>query len=113
MNIYSYKAVDAYLNTLPENTLVFMIPGSLVDNYIVFHEHAAAVEFFNEKYLNPWASGIARHVYRKRIPGKLFDFIRESVTDKTIDPEYADEILEYLEYFREKQQPGKAAENAG
>lgn len=70
MTVYSYKAAENIANRLSERegAFVYLIPGSLVDNYIM---GAPGCYTFvaREKYLNAWSSGVTIRKYRK-IPAK-------------------------------------------
>lgn len=77
MKLYNPEAVSNYLHNLPEEKGVFEVVGNLIDNYFVFHEHA--VEVFLEKATTTWNSAYTRHIYKKRIPKKIFDCIAEAV----------------------------------
>lgn len=98
--VYTLEAVYEYLDNLPETAEVFQIPGSLADHFIIFH--GFAVEVFNEKYINPWASGIVRHVYRKRIPASVYEFIDNAAEAGYLPDLAADEIKIRLDNFRDQ-----------
>lgn len=98
--VYTLEAVYNYLDKLPETAEIFQIPGSLADHFIIFH--GFAVEVFNEKYINPWSSGIVRHIYRERIPGSVYEFIENAAEAGYLPEPAADEIKIRLDNFRDQ-----------
>lgn len=100
--MYSLAAVEKYLATL-EDKDIMEIPGSLLDNYIIYHGYA--IEIIEEKYLNAWSSAYVRHIYRKRIPKSYFGWLNWliSESESTEEAEYYTDIMDILTYFNNKE----------
>lgn len=100
MKTYSYSAVENYVSECwNDGADVYRIDGVLVDGYIIFH--GGAVEFFRETVINSWTSGLARHVFKKRIPAWVFDYFADYIADVDDDEtrDYLQGIVRLLEDF--------------
>lgn len=70
--LYGYDTVTNYINRLKKdnpNLEIVEIYGSLVDEFYINHGHC--LEVFEEVYISERSSGLARHVYRKRVPERI------------------------------------------
>lgn len=68
MNIYSYKAVEKFIEEklIPQGYEVVEIPGALVDSYVCIAPDDGHYNFiFREQYLNEWSSGLTARRCRK------------------------------------------------
>ena len=70
MKLYDDKAVEEYITKQDLWECTEIVQGSLVDNYFIFHDNNV-IEVFEERYLNAWASALARHIYRKGLPKRI------------------------------------------
>lgn len=74
--LYGYKAVEKYLDGLyasGNEVDYYIIEGVLVDSYIINHGHC--IEVFKETYINAWESGLTRHIYRKKVPTGIIEWL--------------------------------------
>lgn len=98
MKYYAYEAVMDYVNKeTDKGNEVFVIGGCLLDSYVVIHHNM--VEILKETYVNAWQSTYTRHVYRKRVPEWLFDFVGAAVGE---DGEYLQDCIRTMIEFNEE-----------
>lgn len=75
--LYSLAAVETYINSLADSADIDIIPGALIDTYVIHHDNGTT-EIFEETYLNCWSSAYARHIYKKRIPNRFINALNEN-----------------------------------
>lgn len=102
MKMYSLEAVEKYLSQLNSPDL-YTLPGTLLDSYIIYH--GFAIEIIEAIYINSWSSAYTRHIYRKRIPKRIFGWINWLISeaDSPEEEEYYINIMELLSDFDEKE----------
>ena len=98
-SLYSIDAVNEYVSSLwGKNGVeaIFTVAGCLCDSYVIDHGHA--VEVLQECYLNEWSSAYVRHVYRKRVPRVVIDWIKDVASE--LDPDDYSDVIGLVENFR-------------
>ena len=74
--IYGPEAVEKYITEQGLWDSLEIITGCLLDTYIIYHGNNV-IEVLEEKYLNEWSSAYIRHIYRKGLPARFEQALRE------------------------------------
>lgn len=104
MKTYSYSAVENYVSECwNDGADVYRIDGVLLDGHIIFHG-GGAVEFFRETAINSWSSGLARHVFKKRVDKWVFEYFADYLADVDDDEtrDYIQDVVRMLKDFNEE-----------
>ena len=100
MKLYTWAAVEHYLSTLADREIL-EIPGTLLDTYII--NHGYAIEILEVKVLNSWSSAYTRHIYRKRVPKRLIEWIDGEIDELIVDKgkdDFIDNCINHYEYIK-------------